>query len=59
MTISQTKTEKAYFLGNARFGRTTKLVCKVAGVVLVEVMGVATRTQAWEAYRGELAKART
>ena len=39
-TTNEVKVEKAYFRGNERFGRTTKLVCAKTGAVLLEVMGV-------------------
>lgn len=39
------KTEKSYFRGNAKFGRTTKLVEKSTGKVVFEGMGICTKTE--------------
>jgi len=49
-TINETRTVVTYFRGSARFGRTTTLVHKTTGEKLFEVMGVATRQQAYKAY---------
>lgn len=53
LTINNTRAEVAYFRGNAKFGRTTKLVAKASGIVLAEGMGVCTRQQLWKIYRNQ------
>jgi hypothetical protein len=48
--LSQTKAIASHFRGSSRFGRTTTLVNKQTGEKLVEVMGAASRKEAFAAY---------
>lgn len=48
--MKETIIEKGYFRDHPRFGRTTKLVEKATGRVLLEAMGVCTRKQLWNSY---------
>lgn len=57
LAINDTRVEVAYFRGNAKFGRTTKLVSKASGVVLAEGMGVCTRKQMWKLFQDQNAEA--
>lgn len=45
----KTESRKAYFRGSPRYGRTTQLL--VNGKVVLEVMGIATKTQLLRQYQ--------
>lgn len=53
MTISQTKALATHFRGSPRFGRTTTLINAKTGEKLIEVMGVASRKDAFAAYAAQ------
>lgn len=38
-------TKKAYFRGNAKFGRTTQLIEKSTGAIIFEAMGICTKSE--------------
>jgi len=56
VAINNTKIEKTYFRGNARFGRTTTLVNKITGEKLGEFMGVCTRQDCYRTYANQVSK---
>ena len=55
MTISQTASQRAYFRGDRRFGRTTKLVVRNTGEVLAEFMGCLSRREAFGQWKQQQA----
>lgn len=53
VTLSQTKAIATHFRGSPRFGRTTTLINAKTGERLIEVMGAASRKEAYAAYLSE------
>lgn len=45
---------KGYFRGNARYGRTTKLVHVPTGTVLFEALDICTKKNLWAGYLNQI-----